>query len=100
MASCPECRTKIAPWRTLLVETKAKPLVCLSCGAVLRMKPGWLVRAGGLGNVVALFAVPPVLNHSRGLGIALLVLLIVVGPLWFCAQFAPAEKVELESGAG
>jgi hypothetical protein len=96
MARCPECTTKIAAWQMLKVETKANPLVCPKCGAVLRTKPGWLVRAGGLGNAIAILAVPAVLKHSRGLGITMLMFLVFVGPLWACALFAPAEKAEAE----
>jgi len=98
MARCPECKTEIAPWRTLVPETKSKPLVCRQCGAVLRMKPGWLVRIGVLGSLIAQIAVRPVSHHSRGLGIATFILLVVVGPLWVYAQFAPAEKAEGDNG--
>ena len=98
MARCPECKTKIAPWRTLLPETKSRPLVCRNCGAVLRMKPGWLIRVGVPGSLSAQIVTHHVLTHSRGLGIATFILLAVVIPLWVYAQFAPAEKAEGASG--
>ncbi len=102
MARCPECKQGISPWRTLLLETKSKPLVCQACGAVLRMKPGWLVRFGFSAGVLAQFVIRPLSHHSRGLEILTVVLLVVVAPLLLYALFAPAERAEAvgESGAG
>ena len=98
MARCPKCNTRIAPWRTLLPETKSRPLVCRECGAVLRMKPGVLVALGAAANVITQFVVRPVLHHSRGLGIAMSILLVLVDPICLYALFAPAERADALEG--
>ena len=98
MARCPECKTKIAPWRPLVPETKAKPLVCRKCGAILRMKPGWLVRMGAFANAVAVIALPAVFPHRRDLRIATFIFLNVVVVLCLYGLFAPAEKADTVEG--
>jgi len=98
VARCPECKTKLAPWQTLLPETKSRPLVCRECGTVLRMKPGWLVAIGATVNLVAQFAARPFLHHSRSLGIAVLILVVFVLPVCLYGLFAPAEKVDTLEG--
>jgi hypothetical protein len=103
MARCPDCKTRIAPWRTLALETKSKPLVCRQCGAVLRMTPGWLVAIGALANGIAQFALPRTFHQSRGLGTAIFIVFVLVGPLLIYAYVAPAEKADRpagDSGAG
>ena len=94
MARCPDCKTRIASWRTLVLETKAKPLVCRHCRAVLRMKPGWLVVIGGFANAIAQIALPRTIHQSRGLGIAVFMFFVLVGPLLIYACIAPAEKAD------
>ena len=102
MARCPDCKTRIASWRTLVLETKAKPLVCRQCGAVLRMRPGWLVVIGALANGIAQLALPRTIHQSRGLGIAVFILFVLVGPLLIYACVAPekADGLAGDSGAG
>jgi hypothetical protein len=95
MARCPECKTKVAPWRTWVPETKSKPLVCRGCGAAIRMKVGWLVRIGLVANVIAQITLRPAFHHSRGLGIAA-VTFLVAGVFWSYGTFAPAEKLRTE----
>ena len=97
MARCPECRTKIPPWRTWLLETKSKPLVCRECGSVLRMKAGWLMRVGVPAGLIAQIVLRPAFHHSRGLGIAT-VTFLVVAVFWSYGTFAPAEKVATSGG--
>ena len=103
MARCPDCKTRIASWRTLALETKSKPLVCRHCGAVLRMRPGWLLAIGALASGIAQIALPRTIHQSRGLGIAVFTLFVLVGPLLIYACVAPAEKADGlagDSGAG
>jgi hypothetical protein len=84
----------------LALETESKQLVCRKCGAVLRMKPGWLIRVGVPTGLLAQVAVRHLGHHGRGFRLAIFTLLAVVGPLVVYALSAPAEKAGEDRRAG
>jgi hypothetical protein len=91
MARCPDCKTKIAAWRTWL-QTNSTQLTCRECGAVLRMNRAWWTAIGGSGVVVGMLVIKPAFRSSPGLGIAAIV--VVIGAvLWLSATVVPVEKV-------
>jgi len=90
MARCPECETKIAAWRTWM-QTNWTQLTCRQCGTRLRMNRTWWTAIGGSGSLVALLVFKPALQHSTGLGIAVIVATLGA-VLWLAATVVPVEK--------
>jgi hypothetical protein len=76
-----------------MLETKAKPLVCRQCGAVLRMKPGWLIRIGVFVSVITQITSHRYI-HQRGLRVAVVTLVIIFVPLLIYPFVAPAERLD------
>jgi hypothetical protein len=91
VAHCPDCKTKIAAWRTW-VQTSSTQLICRECGTVLRMNRTAWSGIGGSGAAVGMFVIKPAFRHSTGLGVAALVL-TVGAVLWLAATVVPVEKV-------